>query len=271
MQSIWQLINQGWFSTLIGVIGIVIGVVASYRLYQLSLRDPRLAYVKITFDLFGAHSVLPTGFEVTFKRKSVPQVTKTIITLWNYGRGVVNEDDIVSTDPLRIVTANGSEILEVEILEVTRQATGFKILRQPNEINIARIVFDFIDYDDGVAISILHTSKKPAVLEGTIKRIPEGVKDFGKLPRSRMAPSDYIPEVLSLLMGIFSVWSTVKALSVFMNPSFSNLVQEHGIPIILGLVSVIFISIRSVWDTSIKFVNQMRQPPKKLFIRDIGY
>ena len=130
MDEIIKFLNQNWIGTLIGIGGIFIGILG----YWARPRS-RLAAQTNTLQLVGPNAVLPSQIEFLFRGDKVPNVTMSKIAIWNSGNTTVKGDQIVSSDPLRIVTSTGSNILEAIIENRTRQVNDFSCVVRRSATN----------------------------------------------------------------------------------------------------------------------------------------
>jgi len=115
-----EILNESWIGTVIGIVGIVIGVILAYSFKPRS----RLAAQTNTLGLLGPNAVLPTEIEFLFRGTKVSNVAMSRIAIWNIGNTTIKGDQIVGGDPLRIVTSEGSSVLETTIRHCTRQVNG---------------------------------------------------------------------------------------------------------------------------------------------------
>lgn len=169
----FDLINQGWIGSLIGFLGILVGIV----LYMKSKTRPRPACLIKSIRLIGKdYQELPSEVKILFNNNEVPRLTSTKIWLWNCGKETLRGSQVVDDDPLRCVFNPDDKILSAHIAAATRKVNKFSIILHPDKRNEALLNFDFLDPNDGVRVELLHTSKNlyPAVI-GTIRGIPKGL------------------------------------------------------------------------------------------------
>jgi uncharacterized membrane protein YbaN (DUF454 family) len=184
MQSIKELLNQGWVSVVIGVVGIVLAFV----LYRRSLVQQKLSYVRSSIQLTGLNSQFSPDLKIFFKGRELELVTKSIVTFWNSGNATIEGGKIVATSPLRIVTSEGSEILDAAVSTATREANRFTVKLRDNLPNELECSFDYLDPNDGVIVSVLHTGNWRVNVVGDIQGIPSGPSDAGEPLESRLDP-----------------------------------------------------------------------------------
>lgn len=180
------LFSQGWVGTLIGIIIGIIGVTISFFLYKASQIGPRLVYQVHALRLIEKErKVLSEEVDICFKGKSVSRLTKTYIVLWNSGKAMINGENIVEDDPLKLEISENAEVLQARTLKVTREANKFTVKINPHSLNEVICNFDYLDPGDGAVIELLHTDEKryPGV-QGTIRGLPRGVLNWGRISPS---------------------------------------------------------------------------------------
>jgi len=188
--------------TIIGIVGIavaVIGIVFAFIFYRCSRIGAQPVYQLETLNLIGKDPTIPEDVEILFKGKSVSQLTKTHIILWNTGKSMLEGKNIVAEDPLRLEFSEPVELLRVSILKRTRELNKFTANIKQGSPNTAICNFDYLEPKDGVLIELLHTAKEsyPQV-KGTIRGVPKGVQNWGKVPPEMKSLDFYF----SLLFGI---------------------------------------------------------------------
>lgn len=180
----------GWVGSVIGLIGIVVGV----GLYVFSRRRSVLAYRTLGIRVLGSASAkLSQDVTVQFRGRTIPRLTRSVVVLWNDGERTIAGQDIVANDPLRIEVGEGDSILSFTIVKTSRVVTQATGLIDIDRESCATIGFDFLDPNDGFVIEILHSGiERNPTMAGTIRGIPSGPKNLGKVapkgPRPRAFP-----------------------------------------------------------------------------------
>ena len=171
-----ELLNQSWTGT---AVGIVIGVIATVAVAYVFKSRPRLAAKANTSELVGPNSALPTEIAFLFRGVPVPKVTLSKVAIWNSGNTTLKGDQIVASDPLRIVVSEGGSILETTIPARTRKANDVVCGLRADTTNELECRFDFLDPGDGVVIQLIHTGTDSVRVVGTFRGIPQGVQVVG--------------------------------------------------------------------------------------------
>ena len=178
MGRLADLLNEAWFGTFIGLLGLVLGFI----FYAKSQRRARLGYQYDEVTLLGGKdAAFPTEIEVRFNGIEVPQVTACRVFLWNSGQRTIRGEDIVARDPCRIQLESGTQVLKQTILRETRSVNGVRTDCSSQMPHVITITFDFLDPNDGFTLEVLHSGpRKELRVAGTIKGIPKGITNHGR-------------------------------------------------------------------------------------------
>lgn len=188
---------------LIGVIGIAVAIYEG-RNY----RGPKLAYQYDGFSLIRSYdAVFPESIEVTFGGERVPNLTHSQIVIWNHGRGPLTKNDVSAQDPLFIGFGGDHKILQAEIVKRTSDPNAASITYTPRDSR-ARFDFEFLDSQDGVLVSVWHTSPRPTPsVRGTIINKNAGPFRLGRFvgPRPNVPDSKNETTLLNILLIVQKV------------------------------------------------------------------
>ncbi len=189
--GLFDFFNQGWVGSLIGLIGITIGVVGIFS-YKIARSSPRLVFQKYSLRLLGRdENSLPPEVKVTYKGEEVQRLTKSSFVFWNKGTETLDGKNIVRDDPLTLVFDEGVQILSYNIIKVTKDVNKFFVSRAENKNNSLVLYFDYLDSDDGAVLEILHDgAQRYPKIAGTIKGMPEACTDLGRLMVNRSIGKD---------------------------------------------------------------------------------
>ena len=177
MQGVFDFLNQGWVGSLVGIIGVIVGLF----LYKRSTRTATPAYQKSSLRLLGQNEdILPEEVTVFFKDEEIARLTRTILILWNNGSEVLYGDKIVAKDPIRISFDAGDTILGFRILKRSTDVNDFSVRKDNPNPHQLTVSFSYLDPGDGASVELLHDSEKryPEV-RGSIMGLPKGFKDLG--------------------------------------------------------------------------------------------
>jgi hypothetical protein len=261
-----EILNQNWIGTLIGIIGIGIGLIIAYVFKS----RPRLAAQTNTFTLVGPNAVLPPEIEFLFRGVKVSNVAMSRIAIWNVGNTTIKGDQIVSSDPLRIITSEKSNILETTVQRCTRPVNGACCALREGTTNEAECRFDYFDPGDGVLIQLIHTGSDDVKVSGTLRGIPKGVL-ISSVPKKKPTPEfqrQITPTGLRLLAVLFLCFSI--ALFVAAGTGHIDPPSSWPIVVLFGILIVVF-SIGMFFSSRVLPPSQLstqitsNEPPKKVW------
>ncbi|MFZ4847414.1 hypothetical protein ACOYX7_17310 [Enterococcus casseliflavus] len=244
----FNLLNQGWIGSLIGLFGILFAIYSHY----INRKVNELTYTVKSERVVGKNDKAPEDIEIIFKGKSVERVTNTQMTVWNSGNVTIEGKNIVEKDPVRIEISEGQEIISATILEKSSDANDFIIKIDENNPNMLEVKFDYLDASDGAVIEILHTDNKNFYkLKGSIK----GLKSFYSFSTLKAPPLvARIAPLYTLLVA-----SILGLASLMIDTSFSDVIT----------IIMLIVNILALLVVIIDFVllrNKRRKKPKKLII-----
>ena len=154
---------------------------------------------------------------------------------------------IVAADLLRVGIGSQCEIFSATVTRVTRDVIRGVCVISPEGRHQAHVTFDFLDPNDGITIELLHTDDETDVsVSGTIRGIPSGPKDFGKIANAESeAPTighpmgDYILRVL-FGTSIFWFWMLIF-LFMSWKAMTGDVIERMGIEFGLGMIGFCFL------------------------------
>lgn len=145
----------------------VLGCIVTVLVYRLQKTRRRISYQTFDTIVIDAGSTKDNRLEVRYAGKVVPQVTRTVLRVWNSGTETINRSDIASTDPLSLTLSDDAHILAIQTLLTTRDPIQVGAIALTKT---AIVEFDFLDANDGALIAVLHTGKpNDSAVTGTIK------------------------------------------------------------------------------------------------------
>jgi hypothetical protein len=160
----------------IGVLVGIVGIVLAWVFYVGSKEQVRPCIVMERSTLIGKSTRLfPESVEIRYNTKTIPELSKIRITLWNAGKKTLNEADIAKADPIVIrFPETGVQVLDIRSLTTTRDVVNAKASLNDNAIYLT---FDFLDKNDGLALEAFYDrgSDTKITLSGTIKGVRDGI------------------------------------------------------------------------------------------------
>ncbi|EZP57281.1 hypothetical protein [Sphingomonas sp. RIT328] len=207
---LWPMLNSPWFGLLITVVIGVAGLYAGWIFYRRQKTVPSVVTSAKSIVLVApAHATIESQLEISFNGLAVPQVTSSVIAIWNNGTTIFRRNDIADKDPLKLRLTNGS-FLQVTIDGTSRTVIGAQIKFTNNKEFL--VSFDFLEPKDAIIIRALHTGTHGDLrITGTLIGLPEGLKFFNPAGK-KLLSSDKIDKafiaamVTTLVAGSTAMW-----------------------------------------------------------------
>lgn len=92
---------------------------------------------------------------ILYANRSIENLMVTSVAFWNSGKETINFQDMVPRSPLLIESKEGTTILEVQIIDA--QDSNNFLIKKINDTTY-HIIFDYLDFNDGVIFKIFHDS-----------------------------------------------------------------------------------------------------------------
>ncbi|HHF2955190.1 TPA: hypothetical protein ACPJ0D_000317 [Vibrio diabolicus] len=251
MESVFNFFNQGWVGSLIGVIGVIFGVVGMFS-YKFSKSSAKPSYQAASLRLIGRdEDNLPEDVTVLYKGTEVERLAKTKLVIWNNGTEVLNGEDIVESDPLRVSFPVGSNILSYQVIKTTRDTNQFSLYKDESVENELYIQFSYLDPKDGATIEILHDSEErhPSIL-GTIKGLPKGLEYLGrfytnkttnaKFPINFLLSSRKLVLWVTIFMGILFFFGSLLPAEITKIVIEKDPTNDTALRVILGVTGFVY-------------------------------
>jgi hypothetical protein len=194
--------QQNW---LLAISGLIISSLLAYLLFARQLRDPRPMYV-VTGNLV-VEGREEDDIDIFHDGRPVPRVTRTLIVLWNSGRGSIRREDV--RRPITFTTPD-EQVLRANVVTSTRDETG--VAFSVPTLDSVEISFSHLDDLDGFCLEILHTGSDPFDVKSS--GIIVGVKRGLRLVRSPLYRDDRFAIAVSgmaLVVFAIAVASTVQS------------------------------------------------------------
>ena len=223
-----EIFTEGWFGSVVGIIGIVIGCF----LYVRSIRTAKPSFQKSSLRLLGAdEGALPSEVTVLFQDKQIERLTRTTLIFWNNGTDVLYGEKIVKADPIKISFCSGNTILNQKVIKKTKKANAFSTRMESDKPHQLVVTFSYLDPGDGAAVEVLHNSEKryPKV-HGSIMGLPKGFEDLGRVYEENVVSPKAIRFVTSRrgLAWVLIVLGVVVAMAGALPPEYRQVIMSRA-------------------------------------------
>jgi hypothetical protein len=204
-------------------VSIVLAIYFYFR--SKSIKIP--VFSKESFNIIQDSISKLSDIKVSYKDEIINNLTITKIAFLNRGRETIDKTDIAEKDPLRITVKENLKILDAKIIYTSaKNDENVFCISNIEDNNSIKILFDFLDKDQGGIIQIAHTgtSSKDIAVTGKIKGVE---KLIHRDVRGQMSKYDWINRLFLFVGGLLSIWAGI------------DLVLSHdkggGIPIAFGI------------------------------------
>lgn len=223
-----------------------------------------ISYVKSSFSVVESDNKNISKMKVLYDENEVSSIKIKKYALWNSGNQVLNHDDVVEPQMIKITSRNSdTKILDAQILGATDESNLFKI----NSSNEKEIIIDFnyVARGDGCAIQILHTGHNSdinincKIKGGQQLRCINPTSKTGKRILKRIDIRKFMVGYLIFLTALVNFLGGVGILTYF-NPSVKAYITSHtlhGNPVfeVIELVFII-ISVICIDVFTVKYTKQ---------------
>jgi len=217
----------------------ILGLILAYIFYRLGKKEKRPLYVTNNIPIIGQqHATLGSDIKIFYKEQPIKQVSICRIAIENDGKALIDKDDIVPTDPLRVIFDKDVQILSTTIIKVSRDSISFKITEIQK--NIINFTFDFLDKHDGAIIEVMYDGEaiiKP-VIKGTIKGAVNGFEGLKSVLDPYSKTNTFI-SIFLILLGISFLIAAFTQISWEIDQFFESL---DKVPVLHALARI-FISV----------------------------
>lgn len=164
-------------SDILGVVGLLVGLIGvamAYVSHRRSVQASDLRYVVdmtrvLTFDGW----LITNGLKVIFNdEREIDGVCRSYVALWNHRGDVVRGTEILESDPLRIELDPSDSILQMRLVNRTRQQLMVGAIRDPHMMHRATLNFDHLAAGDGCVFENVHHEPVEPRLQGTVRGKP---------------------------------------------------------------------------------------------------
>lgn len=99
--------------------------------------------------------------EIHYKNTIQERITVTKLAFWNAGRDTIDRNNLVHSDPVRVVCPRDIDILDAQVIQVSAKANSVSLNGPINDAETYyEIVFDYLDNRDFFVIQIVHKSPR---------------------------------------------------------------------------------------------------------------
>lgn len=219
--------DPGLILGILGTILTVVGFPVTYYWGRRGRRRPDFRY-SIDFDVLLSKNDNFGNLDLglTYGDQVVDSLSRTRIAIWNNSGDTIKGEDIVSSDPFRLVISEGS-ILQAHVTYQSRPQCNISVIQINDNPTEVGVTFDFLDAGDGAVLELKHQGEAPALVSGTIRGV-----EFHRRSNANLSPSAMEAVISGSVISRIKYAFGNKILRVF------SLIIPIGMFITVGLISL---------------------------------
>lgn len=160
MTWLQELLDNTLFQAFLAIIGIV-GFVYGFILQRINKEKKELSYVKKSNALIRGKKSKYEKLSIVYAGQQIESVCVSNIVLWSSGNRTLSSSDLVETKEVTVTAADNNVILDVEIVSTSEETNKFSIIKVDD--HCVKVIFDYVDPKDGLAIQIIHTGMEDSI------------------------------------------------------------------------------------------------------------
>lgn len=195
----------------------------------------------------------PDDLSILYKGKAVQHLSKTVYYIWNSGQATIKGSDISQRDKLRI--ESDGTVFILNSFNLGKMSNGVSINAENKTYSVS---FDYLDKNDGCAISIIHNSDNIPKVSGTLMGAKIVIdKDGPKLSTLKKSSKAFLIVMLPFNI-LVSISAAAALIYLFIQRSY-----------IVGSILILFFIpfFISMWKGFLKS-NFINIPPTKICVMD---
>lgn len=145
--------------SVLGVVGIVVGLVSSYVFYKMGKKKRKLVYNLETTVLISEKLSKYEKLKISYNGENIKRLDSANIKIKNIGNTMIEPKDLVPTKPITIETSEKFLIQDVSNYTVNCSNPKNRVSLSRIDDSHLEVVFDFLNPKDEISITILHTGE----------------------------------------------------------------------------------------------------------------
>ncbi len=193
---------------ILSIMGLVIGLLSFYYTFVgYKYKSPN--YIIKSNNLINENISKIDLLDLKVEGRKINNLTISKIAFWNSGKEVINGNDVAEAEPISIHLKNGLELIGKPIITYPLTSSNQFLIKISPDNKFFNILFDYIDYGDGLIIEFFHTGKNDddIFIKGKIKGVREIKKVTIDLERSEFK------KIIGALLSIICILISIVVLS----------------------------------------------------------
>jgi hypothetical protein len=216
------------------------------------------------FNLMKDYSSNLKNLEVLYERNKIDNLSITNLIFWNAGRETINNSDIVSSDPLRLICNGSGKFLDAKIIYSNNPSNKFQHVINEDK-TLIHINFDYMDKNDGLILQLLHTDIEPDNIEFSGR-----IKGAGKPKRKIISKSTSSAKslILNLTAPVLLITMIIAFLLFLFFKDFEMFEIEIKSKIFYFYIFFILLSTVIIATLCVQFIKNRLPKGYKLFLEN---
>lgn len=151
--------------------------ILAFYFYFKSKREKRLYWSINNTNIFKDHSSMLSDLDIKYKGEAVQNLSVSKIMVWNAGTETIDNRDISSIEPLRLVAKQDVKLLDFSMIQVNSKTSQFALA--PTTAAEINLTFEYLDSLQGAVIQVVHSGTKENDLE--LRGAVKGIRSLAKV------------------------------------------------------------------------------------------
>lgn len=217
---------------LISILSLTIAIITLFATYQLSYKtqkEKKPFYTLMTRSLIGKVLKDFKQIEIQYNGHHIPRLSESLVAFWNGGKETIYFENVSEKDRIVISPEDGFMILEANLKFQLNDSNNFRVKLENGK---AEIEFDYIDYNEGCSIQVIHTGKTSWSL-----KVSGSIIGAGKISHAKhISYPQRKKKAIWISIGIFS-------LTTFLSLLYVGLDNIQNVISICSLISILAFAI----------------------------
>jgi len=204
-----EILKGAWILAKHPITALAVGLLVALLVFLASKKEKDPVFIASKPELVAETVYGEKKLKIFWDTKEVKNVASVKIGIWNNGSLFIDKSDFASTDPLRIIPTENTDILAIQVLKTSRSSLQFETYIDTNAEGTRSVIIkirgdEALEKFDGGLFHVLFSGplKTNWKIAGRIKGVPQGFqqKDWGKIFRTRYPPRIWVVIGSSILI-----------------------------------------------------------------------
>ena len=157
MDEIYNFFQASQWYNILALLTTLVGTLFGIASFIIENRKRIPVYIIQTANIIREIINENDDIRITYRGKEYSNLSSTRFVFWNNGRKTIKRDDVATRNPIKITIDEQYQILDAYIDKQTNTDNNFVIEKTDDNKSLI-IKFEFLEYNDGASIRIIHTA-----------------------------------------------------------------------------------------------------------------